>query len=69
MGSIGFLITVVPVIIVGFIILKTKKYDFGSICGILCGSMANPMALTYATRRWMRYAKYQLCYGLSARHV
>ena len=46
--GIGFLITVVPVVIVGFIILKTKKYDFGSICGILCGSMANPMALTYA---------------------
>ena len=48
MGSIGFAITVVPVLIVGLIILKTKKYDFGSICGILCGSMANPMALTYA---------------------
>ena len=46
--GIGFLITVVPVVIVGLIILKTKKYDFGSICGILCGSMANPMALTYA---------------------
>ena len=46
--GIGFLITLVPVVIVGFIILKTKKYDFGSICGILCGSMANPMALNYA---------------------
>lgn len=46
--GIGFLITVVPVVIVGLIILKSKKYDFGSICGILCGSMANPMALTYA---------------------
>ena len=46
--GIGFLITVVPVVVVGLIILKTKKYDFGSICGILCGSMANPMALTYA---------------------
>lgn len=46
--GIGFAITVVPVLIVGLIILKTKKYDFGSICGILCGSMANPMALTYA---------------------
>ena len=46
--GIGFLITVVPVVIVGLVILKTKKYDFGSICGILCGSMANPMALTYA---------------------
>ena len=46
--GIGFLITVVPVVIVGLMILKTKKYAFGSICGILCGSMANPMALTYA---------------------
>ena len=26
---------------------STLKY-FGTICGILCGSMANPMALTYA---------------------
>ena len=46
--GIGFLLTVLPVLIVGLIILKTKRYDFGSICGILCGSMANPMALTYA---------------------
>lgn len=46
--GIGFLITVVPVIIVGVIALHTHKYDFGTICGILCGSMANPMALGYA---------------------
>lgn len=46
--GLGFLVTVLPVIIVGFIALKTKKFDFGTICGILCGSMANPMALTYA---------------------
>jgi len=46
--GIGFLITVVPVIIVGLIALKSHKYDFGTICGILCGSMANPMALGYA---------------------
>ena len=46
--GIGFLSTVVPVVIVGLLILKTQKCDFGSICGILCGSMANPMALTYA---------------------
>lgn len=46
--GIGFAITVIPVLIVGLIALKTKKFDFGTICGILCGSMANPMALTYA---------------------
>ena len=44
----GFAITVVPVLIVGLIALRTHRYDFGTICGILCGSMANPMALTYA---------------------
>jgi AspT/YidE/YbjL antiporter-like protein len=46
--GIGFLITIVPVIIIGLIALKSQKYDFGTVCGILCGSMANPMALGYA---------------------
>ena len=46
--GIGFLITVIPVLIIGIIALRTHKYDFGTICGILCGSMANPMALGYA---------------------
>ena len=44
----GFALTVIPVIIVGMLALRTKKFDFGTICGILCGSMANPMALGYA---------------------
>lgn len=46
--GVGFVLTVVPVAIIGFIALRTKKFDFGTICGILCGSMANPMALGYA---------------------
>ena len=46
--GIGALITIIPVLIVGLIALKMKKFDFGTICGILCGSMANPMALGYA---------------------
>lgn len=46
--GIGFLITMVPILLVGFIALRTRHYDFGTICGILCGSMANPMALDYA---------------------
>ena len=46
--GLGFVLTVVPVIIVGLIALRLKKFDFGTICGILCGSMANPMALGYA---------------------
>lgn len=46
--GLGFLLTIVPVLIVGVIVLKTRRYDYGTICGILCGSMANPMALAYA---------------------
>ena len=46
--GVGFVLTLVPIVIVGLIALHTKKFDFGTICGILCGSMANPMALGYA---------------------
>lgn len=46
--ALGFILTLVPVLIVGIIALFSRKYDYGTICGILCGSMANPMALGYA---------------------
>ena len=46
--GLGFLLTFLPILFVGIIALKTKKFDYGTICGILCGSMANPMALGYA---------------------
>lgn len=46
--GVGFLITVVPLLVVGLIALRLRKFDFGTLCGILCGSMANPMALGYA---------------------
>lgn len=45
---IGFLITIVPVLVVGFIATKVMKMDFATVSGMLCGSMANPMALNYA---------------------
>jgi len=44
----GFLLTVVPVLLVGIFALRTLHLDFGSVSGLLCGSMANPMALNYA---------------------
>ena len=46
--AIGFVLTVVPVVVVGFIALHLGKLDFGTVCGVVCGSMANPMALAYA---------------------
>lgn len=45
--GLGFLITFVPVVIMAFISMRMLHTDFGSSCGMLCGSMANPMALSY----------------------
>lgn len=44
----GFLLTFIPVAIIAVIALRWLKLDFGSVTGIMCGSMANPMALNYA---------------------
>lgn len=46
--GLGFVLTLLPVLLVGLAALRWWKLDFGSICGLLCGSMANPMALNYA---------------------
>ena len=46
--GIGALLTLIPIFIIGVVMLRMHKYDFGTICGVLCGSMANPMALGYA---------------------
>ena len=45
--ALGFAITFVPVVLVAVIALKLMKIDFGSLAGMLCRSMANPMALNY----------------------
>ncbi|CDD81909.1 MULTISPECIES: putative transporter [Mediterranea] len=46
--GIGFILTFVPVMLMAFAAFKLWKLDFGSVTGMLCGSMANPMALNYA---------------------
>ena len=46
--GLGFLITIVPVIIMAAWAVRKSKVDFGSACGMVCGAMANPMALNYA---------------------
>ena len=47
--GVGFILTLVPMLIVGMVAFKWMKVDFGSVTGMLCGSMANPMALNYAS--------------------
>ena len=46
--GLGFLLTIVPVLIVGFIASQFFKLDYAHNVGMLCGSMANRMALSYA---------------------
>lgn len=46
--ALGFLITFLPIVAVGLVALRLFRLDFGRVAGIMCGSMANPMALNYA---------------------
>lgn len=46
--SVGFLLTFVPVVLMGIVAMRLFHLNFGNTCGMLCGGMANPMALTYA---------------------
>lgn len=46
--GLGAGLTLIPTIIMGFVAFKLMKIDFGTVSGMLCGSMANPMALNYA---------------------
>ncbi len=46
--GLGAFLTIVPTVIIGIMTVKWFKIDFGTTAGMLCGSMANPMALDYA---------------------
>lgn len=45
--AIGFLLTMIPTLIVGFAASTVYKTPYAACAGMLCGSMANPMALSY----------------------
>ena len=44
----GFLLTIIPVLIVGWLALRASGIDYAAVCGMLSGAMANPMAMNYA---------------------
>lgn len=46
--GLGAALTFVPTVLAALFALRTLRLDFGSVAGLLCGSMANPMALGYA---------------------
>ncbi|MDE6142660.1 MAG: transporter, partial [Muribaculaceae bacterium] len=45
----GFIITLIPVVIMELVAMRFFHLDFGSTCGMVCGAMANPMAMNYAS--------------------
>ena len=57
----GFVLTVIPVLMVGYVALKFCRLDFATISGMLCGAMANPMALDYA-RDTLKSARASVAY-------
>lgn len=44
----GLAVTFIPVVLTALFALRVMRLDFGSVTGLLCGGMANPMALNYA---------------------
>ena len=44
----GFLLTIIPVLLVGWLALRLAHIDYAAVCGMLSGAMANPMAMNYA---------------------
>ena len=44
----GFVLTFVPVVLTALASLRISRLDVGSTAGMVCGAMANPMALNYA---------------------
>ncbi len=44
----GFVITLIPSIIMLLGAMRLGRLDYGTASGMVCGAMANPMALTYA---------------------
>lgn len=47
--ALGFVITLVPTLLVAWAAMRVWHLDYASASGMACGAMANPMALTYAT--------------------
>lgn len=46
--AVAMVITLLPVIIMGAVSVLFSKQSFSATCGMVCGAMANPIALNYA---------------------
>ncbi|MDE6041603.1 MAG: transporter, partial [Muribaculaceae bacterium] len=46
--AVGFLITLIPSLLMAILAMRIWHLNFATTCGLVCGAMANPMALTYS---------------------
>jgi putative transport protein len=44
----GFMISIIPIFIAGYILKKVYKIHYLTICGVLSGSMTDPPAIAFA---------------------
>ena len=58
----GALLTVVPILLAGWYMLRCKHGDYATACGVICGSMANPMALEVVGDR-LKGSKHTVSYA------
>lgn len=58
----GALLTVLPILLVGWYMLRRKRGDYATMCGVVCGSMANPMALEVVGDR-LKGSKHTVAYA------
>lgn len=49
--GLGLLITLIPCVCMSVLAMRVWHLDFASTCGMICGAMANPMALTYSSEQ------------------
>lgn len=49
--GLGFLVTVIPCVVMCVLSMRIWNLDYASACGMICGAMANPMALTYSNEQ------------------
>ena len=66
----GFLITVVPVLLMAVVAMRMCGMNFGSTCGMLCGSHGQPHGFELRERQFSRQRRFrQLRHGLSVGDV
>ncbi len=61
--GVGFLITILPIVIVSIVAVKYYGKRFATMAGMICGAMANPIALDYVNEQTQDNDKASVAYA------